>query len=214
MRLRALLVAGILAACGGGTTTSTTTMSDPIPRAASEYAASAMRALDGTAFEVLDVVEVADAITGLCEGLGVGAIGVAAADTGIVASEDDVAIFLEVLRRGLDQVCNDRVVIDLTAIYLGTLEQAIATAGSGEAFDEVAAIRAAPVVCEVLASDAGAEAALLAAAHVMFGVTATSVEELSIDATQGLVAGAVLGAATALLCPERVGEVETFMESL
>ena len=214
---RALAIVLVLAACGGdGAPTTTADVPGPVDRAASDYASSAMRALDGTAFEVLDAADVADVVAGLCEGLGVGAIGVAAADTGIVAGDRDVAIFLEVLRTGLDQVCEDRVVVDLTAIYLGTIANAVSSAGVGAAYDEIAAIRAAPVACAALDRGTGAGPALLDVVATLFGVTADSIDGLEgvIDDAQGLVAGAVLASAAALLCPEHLGTIEDLVGSL
>jgi hypothetical protein len=187
-----------------------------IERAATEYAASALRALEGTAFESLGVAGLSALIEGLCNGLGVGAIGVMAADTGIAASEGDVAIVLEVLRTGLDQVCEDKVVIDLTSIYLGAVAQAASGAGATDAYDEIAAIRAAPVVCDALRSGSGAEVALLGAMETLYGIRAASLEGIAgrVSPEQGVVAGAVLAAATAIVCPEHLSEVELLLESL
>lgn len=215
MRRLVTVLLVILAACGGKEATVTTPTAPDTGRAAVAYAASAMRALDGTAFEDLGVEGVAEVVAGLCEGLGVGAIGVAAADTGIEADDADVAIFLEVLRTGLDQVCEEKVVVDLTAIYLRSIQAALGDDGGGPAYDEIALVRAAPVVCRALdSSDAGT--ALLEVVFTLYGVDAGSVEGLEgrIDADEGLVAGAALASATALLCPEHLPVVETFMDSL
>ena len=185
-----------------------------LDRTADAYAVSALRALEGTAFEVLDSSDLGAVVVDLCEGLGVGAMGVAAADLGIDAPEADVAILLEVLRTGLDQVCEERVVIDLTSIYLATITGAVGDAGAAAAYDEIAVIRAAPVACDRLEADAGAEAALLAVLGVLYGVEADTLEDVGIDADQGVVAGAVLAAATALLCPDRLTEIEALVGSL
>jgi len=204
----------VLAACGGGTSATTTTApASDLDRVASSYAVTALRALEGTAFEALDARDLAGVVVDLCEGLGVGAMGVAAADLGIEAPETDVAILLEVLRTGLDQVCEERVVVDLTSIYLRTITTAVTEAGAEGAYDEIAVIRAAPVVCDALEAGAGAEAALLDAVAVLYGVEAASLPDLTIGPEQGLVAGAVLASATALLCPEHLDEVEALVAS-
>lgn len=212
MRRLVAALAVVLVACGGSGGATTTAPSDA-RSASTAYAVSAMRALEGTPYEQLGVAGIADVITGLCDGLGVGAIGVAAADTGIAADDGDVAIFLEVLRTGLDQVCEEKVVVDLTALYLRSIRSALGD--TGVTFDEIALIRSAPVVCAALEA-ADAETALLAAVFTLYGVDAGSVDGLAgrIDADQGLVAGAVLASATALLCPEHLPAVETLMESL
>jgi hypothetical protein len=212
-RLLAVLV--VVAACGGGGTTSNAPEpTSGLERSANAYATSALRALEGTDFEVLDTRDLAGVVVGLCDGLGVGAIGVAAAALGIDAPEADVAILLEVLRTGLDQVCEEKVVVDLTAIYLDTIAAAVAEAGAEEAFDEIAAIRAAPVACDALDTGAGAEAALLAVVEVLHGTSAATLDDLVIGADEGLVAGAVLATATALLCPDRLDEIEALVGSL
>lgn len=202
------MIALVAAACGGPPAPPSTT---GYARASADYAASALRALDGTAFETLGVQGLADAIESLCDGLGVGAMGVAAADTGIVATDPEVAIFLEVLRTGLDQVCEEKVVVDLTGIYQSTVETAVTQGGAAGAYDEVAAIRAAPAVCDALDLGEGVEPALLEAAATLFGIGAGTVGDLSLTPDQGLVVGAVLATATALVCPEHLEVVESFL---
>jgi hypothetical protein len=209
---RLLPILLVIAACGGSSDdVSNQDPSSAFERSASAYAASALRALDGTAFDVLDARDLADVVVGLCDGLGVGAMGVAAADLGIDAQDGEVAILLEVLRTGLDQVCPDRVAANLTAVYLDTISTAVGAAGV--AYDEVSAIRAAPAVCTALEADDGAEAALLAVVEVLFGTRVPSIDDLQIDADQGLVAGSVLATATVLLCPDRLDEIEALVGS-
>ena len=71
-------------------------------------------------------------------------------------------------------------------------------------------------MCDVLRADAGVEAALLSAIDSLFGVSVGSIDDLVgvIDGDQGLVAGAVLASATAILCPDYAADVETFMAGL
>jgi len=216
VRRSLVAIVALLVACGGGGAASPTTVGGvgEIDRAAAEYASSAMRALDGTAFDVVEASDLSGVIVDLCDGLGVGAMGVAAADTGIVADDADLLIFLEVLRTGLDQVCEDRVVVDFTSIYLDTLDRALAALGIESGYDEVAAIRAAPLVCGQLDAGHGVEGALVAIFGAMFGDSDGVPPAESLPAAGGdvgAVAGAVLASATALLCPEHMGAVETFM---
>ena len=210
----ALLV--LLAACAGSGSADTTVPDTALQQRADAYAASAWRAVEGTEFAELGVGGLSDLVVELCEGLGVGAIGVAAADTGIDAPDDDVTILLEVLRTGLDQVCEDQVVVDLTALYTRSVQEAAQSEDAGAAYDEIAAIRAGPAACRVLDDGRGAEAALLEAVDAMYGVRVESVAALDgrIDSDRAVVAGAVLASAAALVCPEHVDTVQRFMGEL
>lgn len=217
MRRLALALVVLVAACGGTEPAATTIDSGAVlERRAVAYAASAWRAVEGTSFASIGEDGLSDLVVELCEGLGVGAIGVAAADTGIDASEDEVAIFLEVLRTGLDQVCEERVVVDLTSLFTRSVEDAVDSAGASAGYDEIAAIRAGPAACRAMRDGRGADAALLEAVFVMYGVQADSVADLSasIGSDQGIVAGAVLAAAAALVCPEHLAEVQALVEGL
>jgi hypothetical protein len=203
----------VVVACAGSSPGDDSTTTGAFDRAAAEYATTAMRAIEGTAFDVLEAEDVADLVVGLCEGLGVGAIGVAVADTGVVASDDEVAIFLEVLQTGVVQVCPERASMDLTAVYLDTLQVAVTDLGAESAYDEIAAIRAAPVVCRELGSGSGGEGALLAVVESLYGIEASGMNDLEIGPDRALVAGAVLAAATAVLCPEHLDEVRSIAGS-
>lgn len=209
---RTLAVALVVASCGGSPATTPTTSA--YGRAADAYAATAFRAIEGTPFDVLGVGGLSDVVRDLCDGLGVGAMGVATADTGIVASDADVTVFLEVVRTGLDQVCEEKVVVDLASIYLRTVESAARDGGASSAYDAIAVLRAAPIVCDTFDAGSGAEDALLVVVESMYGVRAESIATLQIGADRGLVSGSVLAAATALVCPEHLPEVEAFMGSL
>jgi len=207
----------LLAACAdGAASTSTGTAALSLDRSAAEFAASAERALEGTAFETVGPGAVADLVIGLCEGLGVGAVPATIAGLGIDAPSGDGEILTEVLMVGIAQVCPDRAQVDLTGYYLDAVRGTADAAGSLGAFDEGDVVRAGPIVCARLKSGAGVEAALLTTVVGLFGVEAETVDQLAglIDADQGVVSGAVLASATALLCPEHAGEVEAFVESL
>jgi len=211
---RAIAPLLLLAACGGGadpSSTVTTAASLEIPAAA--FAVSAQRALDGTAFEVLGPELIADLLIGLCRGLGVGAIPATVDDLDSGASSEDREILVEVLTVGMVQVCPDRAPVDLTGFYVGAVRSAVQDGGALSAFDEGDVIRVGPVACQVLRSGAGVEAALLAVVNSLFGVEAEGLAGLAglVAADQGLVSGAVLASATALLCPEYAGDVDAFM---
>jgi hypothetical protein len=199
----------IVAACGGGTSATTTSVSVPdYGRAASEFAASAERALESTVFEALGVEVVADVVAGLCDGLGIGAV--EATVDGLVddPAAADRAIMVEVLESGVRQVCPDRSALDFTPIYVDSISSVLADVGIG-GFDEGRAIRAAPDVCDAFVGGADAEVALLRVVEHMFDVSVDAIEDLdgAIDADQGFVAGTILATATALLCPEFAPEV-------
>jgi len=214
---RAIAALLLLSACGGGADpSSTVTAAASLESPAEAFAVSAQRALDGTAFEVPGAELIADLVIGLCRGLGVGAIPATVDDLDSAASPEDRAILVEVLTVGMVQVCPDRAPVDLTSFYVGAVRSAVQGGGVLSAFDEGDVIRAAPVACEVLRSGTGVEAALLAVIDSLFGIEAESLDGLSglVAADQGLVLGAVLASATALLCPEYASDVDAFMGSL
>lgn len=195
----ALAVAMLAGACSGDATPPTPT--GPFDRAARSYASSALRALDGTAYAALDAPAVADLIVGLCEGLGVGAMGVAVADTGVVADDADVAILLEVVRTGLDQVCQDKVLVDPTALYLRAIDSAV---GGAAPVDPVAAIRAAPLVCGALSTSDSFDPVVVVTVGALYG---PAVPAGAIDTGQARVVGAVIAASAAFVCPEHAERV-------
>ncbi len=214
---RAIATLLLLSACGGGADpSSTVTTAASLESPAAAFAVSAQRALDGTVFEVPGPESIAELVIGLCRGLGVGAIPATVDDLDSGASPEDRAILVEVLTVGIVQVCPDRAPVDLTSFYVGAVRSAVQDGGAVSAFDEGDVIRAGPVACEVLRSGTGVEAALLAVIDSLFGIEAESLDGLSglVAADQGLVSGAVLASATALLCPEYASDVDAFMGSL
>jgi hypothetical protein len=207
----------LLSACGGGADRSSTVRTvASFEGHAATFAESAQRALDGTAFEILGPVVIADLVTGLCRGLGLGAIPATIDGLEVGAPVDDREILVEVLTVGMVQVCPDRAPVDLTSFYLDAVRAAVQDGGALSAFDEGDVIRAGPVVCETLRSGAGVEQALLAVVGDLFGVEAETLDGITgvVAADQGLVSGAVLASAAALLCPEYAGDVDAFMRSL
>ncbi len=214
---RAIVTLLLLSACGGGADPlSTVATVESLEGAAATFAVSAQRALDGTTFEDLGPVVIADLVTGLCRGLGMGAIPATIDGLEVGGSVENREILVEVLTVGMAQVCPDRAPIDLTSFYLDAVRVAVQDGGALSAFDEGDVIRAGPVACETLRSDAGVEAALLEVIGKLFGVEAETLDGLTgvVTGDQALVSGAVLASATALLCPEYAGDVDAFMRSL
>ncbi len=207
----------LIYACGGSAgPTSMVTISASLEGHAAEFAASAERALDETVFEALGPGVITDVVVGLCEGLGMGAIEATIDGLGIEVPASDREILTEVLIVGMTQVCSDRASVDVTGFYLDAVGAAAQEANAMGVFDEGHVIRAASVVCETLQSGQGAETVLLAVVDSLFEVKVESLDKLDdlINIDQGIVSGAVLASATALLCPEHAGEVEAFIESL
>jgi hypothetical protein len=130
--------------------------------------------------------------------------------------ESEREILAEVLTTGVTQVCPDRAPVDLTGFYVDAVFGTVEAGGAAAAFDEGDVIRSGPIVCEALTGGAGVEVALLDAIDSLFGVRVTSIDALvgAIDGEQGLVAGAVVASATAILCPEYAADVEAFMAGL
>jgi len=214
--LGATLTLLLVSACSSDSSPSSTQTIAASAGSAAEFAASAERALEATVFEDLGTSGIADLVTNLCQGLGVGAIPATIDGLDIDASSADEEIITEVLAVGLSQVCPDRAPIDLAGFYLDAVTTAVQDGSALSALEDGDVIRAGPVVCDALQNGSGVEAALLAVVRDLFAVEANSVDGLSglMDAEQGLVAGAVLAAATAFLCPEHAGAVEAFMASL
>ena len=212
-----LIFTVLLAACGkDGESVATSTTGESFGAAAADYAQSAERALAGTAFEAVAPGAIAGVIVDLCEGFGIGAIPATIGGFDLPASVADQEIIAEVLIVGLVQVCPDRAPVDLTGFYVDAVAGAAESAGALGALDEGGVVRAGGLVCDVLESEPGVEAALLVVVESLFGVALGDVGSLagSIDGGQGVVAGAVLASATALLCPQHTAAVEAFMESL
>ncbi len=116
---------------------------------------------------------------------------------------------------GIAQVCPDRSGMELSRVFTETIAGAVAASG-GAAFDEAAAMRAAAPVCAALGAGEGADRALVSIAVSMFGADVAVFEDLdsALGSDEGVVVGAVLAASTALLCPEHITAVESFLEGL
>jgi len=211
-----LITIVLVAACSSGSEPPVITTTESFSAAANEYAISAERALAGTVFEQMGSEALAGLVVGLCEGFGIGAIPATVDGIELAASVGDQEIIAEVLIVGVVQVCPDRAPVDLTGFYLDAVVGTAEAAGALGAFVEGDVVRAGPAVCDVLKSDAGVEAALLEVVARLFGVAVDDINSLvgSIDDDQGVVAGAALASATAVLCPQYAAAVQAFMESL
>lgn len=207
-----ILLAVASAACSGGTV-ATTTIADT-QAAAIEYAASADRALDGTAFSDVPVGTIADVIVGLCEGTGPGTVEAAvdALDARDGPAIDD-EILGEVLAEGVRQVCPHRAGASaLVEAYLVAVDEVAAD----RSIDEDAVLTAGLVACDLLDRGQGAESSLLAVVATLFGVETASVGELEtlLDRSQGVLAGATLQAAAGYLCSRHQAAVAAYLEGL
>jgi len=208
----------VAAACSASSPATTTTVAGSRALAL-DYAASADRALDGTAFSEVAVGEIADAVVAACAAADPRssiAATVGAIDVPSHSSVDD-EILTEVLTEGVREVCPDRAgATALVAAYVAAVRDAVTAADPGAAIDEDAVLTAGPVACDLLDRDQGPEPALLAVVATLFGVEAGSVDELEtrITGSQGVVAGATLGAAVTYLCSGHQAEVSAFLEDL
>ncbi len=222
MRHRVIAVvaaaAVVAVACGGGdATTTTAAASEP---AATEYAISARRALEGTRFEDRSDSWLAGVVLDGCGSLVTGGDGDAAL-AGVIAAtlagipppnpiED--RILAEVVLAGVGSVCPDRV--------LGAITTTIAPADPvddylvavGAVADEAGVfvhpdvlVDAGRSACAALEAGRGPEAALLASAEVVYGVRVDAVSELEesegLVAADGIVLGTVLAGAVSSFCP-------------
>lgn len=206
MRLRSALLVLAVAACGSGEATETTSPT----RAAQEYAASAQRALEGTAFASATVSEVAAWVDSACSGLGSGSVrALAEAVGGSATTPGDLAILVEVFEVGLEQVCPERAATDLTDPFLSLVH----TAGLDPLpVSDNALLVAAPLVCEALESE-NVAAAFLIGAGSLYGADSADFTDLAstLSDTQGFTLGAMVSASAALLCPEHADVVAEFV---
>jgi len=183
--------------------------------AAAEFATEADRALDGTRFAAVAVVELADAIVELCLAGG----SVEAAIDGFAAPPGDPgddAIMREVLVAGVVQVC-PALSADADAVdaYLSSVRSAIQAAGVDLVLDDEPLLAAGTLVCASLDAGQGVEGAILAAVAILYGLEASSVDDLDavIDGPQGVAVGATLAAAASLLCPQYQDDVTEFVDA-
>ena len=208
----------VTAGCSGGTAPTTTSAA---PRSAAiDYAASADRALDGTRFADVLVGIVADVVVGVCTSPDPTDAAIAAAIGAVDAPAGpavDDAILIEVLTEGVREVCPDRAGASaLIAAYLAAVHDAITSTDAMATIDDDAVLTAGPVACNLLDRNQGAESALLGVVATLFGVEADAIEGIDAELTpsQGVIAGATLGAAVAYLCSSHQAEVAAYLQSL
>jgi hypothetical protein len=215
-RLSALCV--VLAACGGSPAATTSTSA--WLGAAREYAATADRALDGTRFDAMTVGDIADGVVAVCQDPGPldrAVMTVVAATAAPAGPASDDEILTEVLTEGAREACPDRVgAATLATAYLAAVRDAAVSVDPSAVIDDEAVVAAGTAACDLLDRDQGPESALLAVVAALFGVEATSVAELRdrLTGTQGVIAGATLGAAVAYLCSSHQSEVQAYLAGL
>lgn len=206
----AALLVGVLTACSATTSPPTTS---PYGAAASRFAASADRALDGTRFESLPLPALADALVSLCESTVALPVAVAAAVTAMDVPEEPEgdAIMAEVLVVGVAEVCPDRAVTELSAAYLAAIGVVVRDGRGLPVADDIA-LTAGLSVCATLATGTPDDALVVAAAG-LFGIEASAAELLGggLDAPQAVTVGAVLGASVTYLCPDHRERIEGFL---
>jgi len=216
-RLTAVLALAVAAAACSGDAAPVTTV-DPTSReaAAAEYAVSALRALDGTDAAGMTAADVSDLVLEACDRVDGGATAAAAA-TEVAAPTADPALLGEVVEVGVGLVCPDEppTAIDLIVQYEASVNLALASAGIPLPEDAVGVLQAGPVTCDAFFTGGSAEQALLAAAGTLFDVPAASFDDLrSLTREEGILLGAVVASATAILCPEHDAAMREYLAGL
>lgn len=216
MKAAALALLLLAGACGGSAATTT----DPRAFAAQEYAASARRALAGTRFEELGDTWLVDLLLHVCDDLASGAPPEEsiAASLGEAPPGDPVddSIVAVVIGEGVDTLCPAAARQAAgTAIqsFLELTEGAAAELGLEVEADRL--VGAGTSLCLVLATGGDASDAVVAELEALFGVTGSSVAEISgsglLSESEGLLAGSVLGAAVGFLCPDHRDAVDAYL---
>jgi hypothetical protein len=196
----------IVAGCGGQAATER----DPLRADALAFAADADRALDGTDFEGVAATDLADAIVDLCS---TDATMDGAIERLGPAGAPSVEIAREVLVEALQQVCPTGDAAARGAFLVATRE-AMATAGGDTDLGDALLLTAGSSVCASLDAGVGVPDALLIVAAAIYGVEASSLEDLEVTVEQGVTLGAVLASAASVLCPEHAPAVSDFVEGL
>jgi len=218
--VRWLLAVSLLVSACSPAPVATTTSAPGIRSSAIDFAVSADRALDGTAFAEIPVGAIADVIIGLCAGADLLEDAVAAAVDAVGVPESravDDEILTEVLTEGVRQVCPDRAGASaLIAAYLSAVRDAVTSTDPGAFVDEEAVLIAGPIACDLLDRGQGPESALLAVVATLFGVEASSADDLDtqLDTAEGVIAGATLRSAVTYLCSRNEAEVAAYLAGL
>lgn len=215
--LAALLAVALLgAACADDGPTVTTI--DPRSReaVAGDYAASALRALDGTAAEGMAASAVSALLLAACDRVD-GGVPAAEAAVEVSATTPDPALLAEVVEVGIGLVCPDEppTSLDLIVRYEASVNLALMAAGVGLPEDPVAVLQAGPVACDAFSTGGRAEQAFVGAAGTLFGVEAGTLDGLrALSEEEVLLLGAVVASATTILCPEHEAAMREFLEGL
>jgi hypothetical protein len=230
--LATVLGAVLVTGCGGGGGNATTdTGADVLEARALDYAYSARRALEGTRFQSLGdewlgglVLEVCRGLPGAAdpEALVAAALGAVEAPAG--APGDD-AILVEVMGAGLAEVCPETVLAagttgaaDASGAFVAAALPEIEAAGLGSRIGPIEVTAAGSALCTVLDTGGSPEEAVLAEIVVLFGVTGESMAALSesgaLDESESRVAGAILAAAAAFLCPDHRPSIQEYLADL
>ncbi|HUG74324.1 MAG TPA: hypothetical protein VMM81_01420 [Acidimicrobiia bacterium] len=217
--LVAMVVAMVLTACGGAGTGATDDID--LRLRSRDFAASAGRALAGTAYERLTPGDLGAAIETVClstapfDAAVLGAVaGIGVADT----TPTDDAVAVEVVVAGVVEVCPERVSPEgLVERYQRVVLDII---GDGTV-DAIIVRDAGPAICSALDAAGGSvptgELGVLVAAESLYGIVAPTFADLpaaGLDPERGSVVGVVLAAAVDYLCPHHVAAVMEFLSSL
>lgn len=223
MRWAAILIALALVtgACGGSDAEPSETSApvEVLQSAASEYALSAARALEGTVFEGLSTEDTASLVVAVCTVPSVASapdaiISLAAEHLGpVVISEEDAAILTEVVAVGVIELCPETVagLAGPVDTFLGVLRGALPEM---TASDE-ALLAAGNAACSSLDAGSTAEEAFLVVTANLLGIEADSIaalEDSGLDRDGAATVGAVTASAAAILCPEHRAAVVEFAE--
>lgn len=217
--LAAVMAALIGTACGGGTTGGTDDLD--LRLRARDFAATAQRALAGTAYSGVSATDLGGAIEAVCLSSTPfdAAVLVSVADLDVAdATPADDAVAVEVVVAGVVEVCPERV----SAEGLLDRYQQIVVAAIGEGVvDELIVRDAGPAICAALDASSGSipsgELGVLVAAEELFGIVAPTFAELpsaGLDPDKGHVVGVVLAAAVDYLCPHHYQAVIEFLGGL
>jgi len=223
--LLGVVAALVCAACSGEASIETPSLEQ---FAAEDFAVSARRALADTRFEALGDRWLSGLLVEMCGDLAGGGDPeevVAAAVAGVDAPEGpdvDDEILAEVLTAGVAEVCSNAVLgagglaPEAVSGFLGVVRPVAGQSGLG-ALDDASLLVAGLDACGVLDAGSGAAAAGAEILRSLFGIDASDLaglEAAGLGAREGIVAGAVLGAAATVLCPEHSDEVAAYVSGV
>lgn len=197
--------------------------------AADEFAVSARRALTDTRFQDLGDRWLSELVVQVCSELSRGEDPDRVVSDAIAAVEApqggdvDDEILAEVLTVGAAQVCPEAVLdaggVDpaAAASYLGAVRPVAVAQGLGGILDDGALLAAGLEACRALDAGFPVDAAGAAVLRSLFGLDAPGLSELEdagLGPAEGIVAGAVLGAAAATMCGEHAGKVADYISGV